>query len=286
MRRVIKSPVKTLAIISAVLSTSVFFITAFWEKVSGLVFPNTKLGLYGREFWESFLVGMHGIIFELSIIALLVIWLDAKRNKNNDIERLKEDLDDYSSLDFPEINVKKLGHIKRLNGYGVIDIDIQNLVLNNLNVKGVEVEGARLIGLKIMNGFLVGSSFKKMKMRSSNFEGSTLKNTKFKNCDLLKSKYINAKCRGVDFTGSCLERADFTNADLQSSIFNQCNVREVKFEGANLKHAVFQDSAYLTAEILAKAKNLDYVKISEAIKHDLLKLRPDMKYQSNAKGRP
>lgn len=286
MSRIIKSPVKTLAIISAVLSVSVFFITAFWEKVSGSVFPNIKIGLYERAFWENFLVEMHGIIFELSIIALLIVWLDSKRNKNNDIERLKEDLDDYSSLDFPEINVKKLGHIKRLNGHGVIDIDVQNLVLNNLKIKGVEVKGARLIGLKIMNGSLVGSSFKEMRMRSSNFEGSTIKSTKFKDCDLLKSKYINAKCRGVDFTGSCLERADFTNADLQSAIFNQCNVREARFEGANLKHATFQDSTYLTAEVLAKADNVDYVKIPEEVRCDLLKLCPDMKYQGNDRGRP
>lgn len=286
VKNIVKSPVKTLSVISVVLIVSIFMITAFWNKVSEFVLPNTRLGLYGKEFWENFLIGMHGIIFELSIIAVLIIWLDLKRSRNNDIDRLEEDLEDYSSLDFPEINVKKLGHMKRLNELGVKNIDVQNLVLNGMKIKGVNVEGARLVGLKVMKGSVIDSSFKDMKMRSSNFQESVLKSTKFEACDLTKSKYIRAKCKGVDFTGSCLERADFTNADLQSSIFNLCNVREAIFEGANLKHVTFKESAYLTAEVLAKAENLDYIKISEEIRSELIKIRPDMKYQGNERGRP
>lgn len=262
----------------------VFLITALWGTVSESVFPNTRLGLYDRSFWENFLVEMHGIVFELSIVGVLIIWLDTKRNRNNDIERLKEDLEDYSNLDFPEINVKKLGHIKRLNQYGIKDLDVQNLVLNDLNVKGVRAEGASLIALEVKGGFITNSIFKLMKMRSSDFQRSRIKNTKFEGCDLLKSKFVRSKCKGIDFSGSCLERADFTDADLLSATFKGCNVREVIFEGANLKHATFQESIHLTAEILVKAKNLDYVKVPDTIRDDLINLRPDMKYQGS-KGR-
>lgn len=284
MRIIIKSPAKTLATIAIGLAIIVFFVTAFWGMVSESVFPNTKLGLYDRSFWENFLVEMHGIVFELSIIGVLIIWLDSKRNKNNDIERLKEDLEDYSNLDFPEINVKKLGHIKRLNQHNIKNIDVQNLVLNGLNVKNISAEGARLIALEVKDGFITGSVFKMMKMRSSDFQGSRIKNTKFEQCDLLKSKFVRSKCKGIDFSGSCLERADFTDADLQSSIFKGCDVREVIFEGANLKHAAFQESTHLTVEILIRARNIDYVKVPDTIMNDLIRLRPDMKYQ-NGKGR-
>lgn len=261
------------------------FITAFWELISESVFPNTTLGLYNRDFWENFLVEMHGIVFELSIIGILIVWLDSKRSRNSDIGRLKEDLEDYAALDFPEINVKKLGHFKRLNQYGIKNVDVQNLVLNGLKVKGVSAEGARLIGLKVADGSIVNSDFKSMKMRSSNFERSVIRNTKFESCDLLKSKFSDTICKGVDFSGSSVERVDFTNADLQSSIFNGCDVREVKFDGANLMHAVFHEAKHLTAENLAKAKNIDYVKVPDAAMDELIRLRPDMKYQKH-KGRP
>jgi uncharacterized protein YjbI with pentapeptide repeats len=285
VRKIIENPVKTLAIIAIALLIIVFSITAFWGAVSESLLPNTKLGLYDKAFWENFLVEMHGIVFEISIIGILIIWLDTKRSRNNDIERLKEDLEDYSSLDFPEINVKKLGHIKRLNALGINNIDVQNLVLNGLKVKRIRINGTRLIGLKIMNGSIIESQFKSIKMRSSNFQGTAVKNTIFEYCDLLKSIYIESKCKGIRFSHSCLERADFTNADLQNCIFNDCNVRETNFEGSNLKHAVFRESTNLTADMLAKAKNLDYVKVSDAIMTELVRLRPDMKYQGN-KGRP
>jgi uncharacterized protein YjbI with pentapeptide repeats len=279
MKSIIRSPVKTLVMIAIVLALIVFFITAFWGSISELVLPKTTLGLYSRDFWENFLVEIHGVVFELSIIGILILWLDSKRNRNSDIRRLKEDLDDYSTLDFPEINVKKLGHFKRLNQYGIKNIDVQNLVLNGLKVNGVIAEGTRLIGLKVIDGSIVDSVFKSMKMRSSNFQKSTIRNTKFESCNLLKSKFTDAKCKGVDFSSSSVESADFTNADLQSSIFIDCDVRDAKFDGANLKHAVFHESKNLTAENLAKAKNLDYVKVPKKIMDELIRLRPDMKYQ-------
>lgn len=285
MKIIIKSPVATLAIIAAILVLVVFLITAFWDDVSSTVLPNTILGLYNKDFWENFLVEMHGIVFELAIIGVLILWLDSKRSKLGEITRLREDLEDYSTLDFPEINVKKLGHIKRLNEHNIKNIDVQNLVLNGLKVKGIIAEDSRLIGLTIIAGSIIGSNFKSMKMRSSNFQKSTIKSTNFESCDLLKGKFNESICKGVDFTNSSLERAEFTNSDLQSSIFNGCDVREAKFDRANLKHASFHNAIHLTPELLLRAKSLDYVKVSDEIMAELIAKRPDMKYQKN-KGRP
>lgn len=285
MKRIFSSPVKTLAVLSLLLTSLVFLVTSFWQRVSSFVLPNTTLGLYNRESWESVLVELHGIAFELSVIGVLLIWLDSRRYKNGEISRLKEDLDDYATLDFPEINVKKLGHLKRLNEHGIKNIDVQNLVLNGLSLKGIEVESCKLISLKVTSGSITSSLFRDVKMRSSNFEGSTIKNTSFEKCDLLKSEFCSATCKGVSFSRSCLERADFTNADLQNGLFIQCNIREAKFEGANLKHANFNNAMFVDITELAKASNLDYVKISTDLLDELVQLRPDMKYKK-IKGRP
>lgn len=285
MKHIFSSPVRTLLALSVLLTLVLFLVTIFWDFLSSVILPNTSIGLYSKSFWESFLVEMHGIAFELSVIGVLLIWLDTRRNKTSGIKRLQEDLDDYAMLDFPEVNVKKLGHIKRLNDYGITSVNVQNLILNELKLKGIKINGGNLIGLKVINGSIVGSIFTNVKMRSSNFQGSTIKSTPFKNCHLLKSNFVSAHCKGVDFSGSCLERVDFTNTDLQSSIFNDCDVREAKFEGANLKHASFHGASFLKAQDLARAKNLDYIKVPEAVLEELIKLRLDMKYQIK-KGRP
>lgn len=279
MRGIFKSPAATLAVIAVLLMTIVLLITIFWDSIAASVFPNTTLGLYNRTFWEGFLVELHGIVFELTIIGVLIVWLDSRRNKSGHISRLKEDLQDYSTLDSPETNVKKLGHIKRLNEHNVKEIDVLNLVLNDMIINRVSIERSRLIGLEAVNSSIVNSEFKSMRMRSSNFTGGTIKSTRFDNCDLLKSKFVKATCRGVDFTNSSLERAEFTNADLQSSNFSGCDVRETLFDGANLKHASFRNAKHLTPEILSKAKNLDYVKVDDATLDKLKILRPDMNYQ-------
>lgn len=182
-------------------------------------------------------------------------------------------------MDSPETNVKKLGHIKRLNEHDIKEIDVLNLILNKMRISRINVENARLIGLEAIESTIVDSEFKSMRMRSSNFQVSTIKSTRFDNCHLLKSKFIGSICRGVDFSNSSLERADFTNADLQSSNFSGCDVRETVFNGANLKHASFRNAKHLTPEILSKAKNLDYVKVDDATLDELKTLRPDMNYQ-------
>jgi uncharacterized protein YjbI with pentapeptide repeats len=237
--------------------------------------------LYEKDFWENILVEAHGMVIELVIVGVLVIWLDSRRSANSEILRLNEDLVDYAQLDFPEINVKKLGHIKRLNAAGVMQINVQNLSLNSLNVRGVNICDSKIIGLKISNGMVSNSSFINVQMRSSNFESTTIKSSKFENCNLLKSKFSNAICKGINFSNSVVERVDFNNCNLQSSNFSNCDMRGVKLVGANLKHCSFQGATNLDAIEIAKSSSIDYIAISDELLIELKALRPDMKYQSS-----
>lgn len=278
--KVFDSPVKTAMLIAFIAFVFIVLITGFWDFVSATVFPNTRIGLYEKGFWENILVEAHGIVIELVFVGILVIWLDSRRSKNSEILRLNEDLVDYAQLDFPEINVKKLGHIKRLNAAGVMQINVQNLALNRLDVRDVFMRDSKTIGLKVSNGTISNSTFVNVKMRSSNFEKTTIKGSKFENCSLLKSKFSNAICKGVSFSNSILERADFINANLQSSNFSNCDMGGVKLAGANLNHCSFQGATNLDAIEIAKASSIDYIAISNELLEELKVLRPDMKYQS------
>lgn len=280
MRRVFDSPVKTATVIAILTIIPIVLITGFWDFVSSTIFPNTRIGLYEKDFWENILVEAHGMVIELVIVGVLVIWLDSRRSTNSEIVRLNEDLVDYAQLDFPEINVKKLGHIKRLNAAGIMQINVQNLALNGLNVRGICIRNSKTIGLKVSNGTVSSSSFINVQMRSSNFENTTIKNSKFENCNLLKSKFGNATCKGISFSNSVIERVDFINCNLQSSNFSNCDMRGVKLEGANLKQCSFQGATNLDATEIAKASSIDYIAISDELLEELKALRPDMKYQS------
>jgi len=280
VRRAFDSPVKTAIVIAILTIIPIVLITVFWDFVSSTIFPNTRIGLYEKGFWENILVEAHGMAIELVIVGILVIWLDSRRSTNGEIVRLNEDLVDYAQLDFPEINVKKLGHIKRLNAAGVMQINVQNLALNSLNVRGVCIRDSKTIGLRISNGTVSNSSFINVQMRSSNFENTTIKSSKFEYCNLLKSNFGNSTCKGVNFSNSVIERADFINCNLQSSNFSNCDMRGVKLVGANLKQCSFLGATNLDAKEMAKASSIDYIAISDELLEELKVLRPDMKYQS------
>lgn len=259
------------------LALLVFCITAAWDLVSESILPNTILGLYSREFWENVLVEAHGMVIELCVISILIVWLDSKRSLNVEISRLREELEDIAELNLPEINVRKIGHIKRLNSKLIYDIYALNLFLDGLALKGIIIDSSRLIGLKMAAGRVSQSRFRNVNMRSSVFEKATLKDVCFTRCELLNSIFSDAKCIGVDFRGSNLTRVNFKNCDLKSALFSDCDLKDTDFDGANISRANFLNAKNVNISSLAKAKELDYLTINTDLLEKLISLRPDIK---------
>lgn len=253
----------------------------YFDDLSKIILPDTVIGLYSKEFWENLLVEAHGMVIELFIVGVLVISLDSRREKHNEIARLKEDLNDYAMLDFPEINVKKQGHLKRLHDAGIYTINIQNLILNELHLNKIKITDSKMIGLKIISGSLSNSSFLDVMMRSSNFEKSVIKNTNFEKCNLYKAKFKDSRCRGMSLRNSSVVSVDFTNCDLQSAIFVGADIANAIFIGANLKQASFLHAKNINIHELAKANCLDYISLPSEHMEELKKIRPDMNYQRN-----
>lgn len=273
---------KGLLVLSSVLAGLVFGVTASWPMLANIIFPDTKIGLYDRSFWEDFLVGLHGVVFELFAIALILAFLDARRQKEGEIRQLSERLEDYASLDSPEFNVSKVGCIKRLISLGVVKFSVRDLVLNRVVMKGISIQDSMLVGLRLKGGRVVDGGFLNCELRAASFENSVLKNATLRRCGIINGKFSKAKCKGADFYGSRLENADFNGADLQGADFRECDVSQANFEGANLKQANFAGAKNLSAKLLSKAGNVDHVKVSQEIVDELITLVPDMKH--NLKG--
>ncbi|WP_157686999.1 pentapeptide repeat-containing protein [Pseudomonas alkylphenolica] len=279
------SQIKTSITIITIGLIVIFGITACWDAISSNVLPDTTLGLYSRGFWENYLVELHGMVLELAVVGGLILWLDSRRTGRSEIKRQLEDLSDYALLDAPEINLKKIGILKRLNDARVTNFNVANLSVFGMLLNNFEARNGKLIGLKVEQGVLKNVLFDGVMMRSSNFEGCEIKNSRFVGSNLLKSKFKGAVCRGASFERTILERCDFTDCDLQSANFKGADMRGVKFDGANLKQCSLMGAKNLDLNALAKASCLDYVAISDAELKILIGLRNDMKYQKS-KGRP
>ena len=282
-KRIFESPIKTALAITSLAALVIFLITANWNWVSSNVFPNTRLGLYDKGFWENYLVEMHGMVLELALFGVLIVWLNSKRTEKIQINEYKELLTDYATLDFPEANLKKLTGLKRLNSYKVFEFSVRDMSLKDMTVNGLVFTNGSLIGMKVTNGTLKNSEFSSVQMRSSNFANTQVKTCRFLDCNLYKTNFANANCKGVSFEKSNLERSDFSGANLQSAILKNVDLRETKFHDANLNRCSLVEAYNVSTEELAKAKSLDYIAVSDSLLDELIKLRPDMKYQKRRK---
>lgn len=283
-KKLIDDPIKTAILVVGIFGLSLIALGLSWGFLSNNIFPNTIVGIYKKSFWENLVISLHGVLIDLILVAILILWLDHRRTKRASNQQFKEDLEDYALLDFDEINLKKLGHLKRLNFNKVYSVNVQNLVINRMHAKGLLFHDCKMIGLKLSNGRLESSRFSSVRMRSCNFEKTEMKATEFIDCILLKSKFAFSTLKGVSFEKSILERCDFSDADLQSTILKSCNLTGATFANANLNRANLMNAVGVDVEELSKAKSLDYIQIEVDILEKLKDIRPDMNYQG--KGRP
>ena len=279
INRIIDNPIKTSIFIVGIFAVVLFSIGVFWDFLTLNILPNTDIGIYKKSFWESLVIGLHGVLIDLVLVAILIFWLDHRRHNRSLNQKFIEELEDYAHLDYEKINLRKLGNLKRLNSNGVHSINVQNLILNKMHLKNLKFLDCKLIGLKVVNGKIGKSEFTNVSMRSCNFENSILKSISFSECMLFKSKFMKTDLRGTNFYSCNLENSDFTDTNLQSVIFSLCDLKGVKFENANLKRVNLLKAKNVDVNELAKATNLDYIQIDSKILTDLKALRPDMNYQ-------
>jgi hypothetical protein len=277
---VLDNQMKTAVLIFVFVAFVVFFITADWGWVSGKIFPNTTIGLYNRDFWENVLVEMHGMVVELAVVGILLVWLDGRRDKKQKLSQCREDLKNYAKLDFPEAHLKKIGILKTLVLAGEKGLDARYLHLSGRNLSDINIINWNMIGLKVNDGKLEASRFDGVDARSSNFVKCKIKNVTFEGGSLYRCKFEGAKLRQVLFKSVRIEKAEFTHCDMPNTVFDRVSLKGVKFEGANLANCSFKSAFDIDVNELSKATTLDYIAIDNTLLLELLKLRPDIKYQT------
>ncbi|MCR9654140.1 pentapeptide repeat-containing protein [Vibrio parahaemolyticus] len=281
-------PVMTMVVIGAIAASVIVWITAYWEVVSTTVLAETTMGLYNRAFWENFLVEAHGFLLDFIVFGVLVFSLDRLRSsrevtqklarqKQEEKERMEEELSDYAALDMPELNLRKIGHIKRLQRSGVERFDITQLTINACNIKGLVFSAhSRLIGMQLQNGHMNTIKFEYVSMKSSFFNGTTIRSCVWNNCDLRKLVLKDCKAKGTTFVDCQMAGADLRNADLTGAVFTNSSMENVKFEGAILNRVDFRGVSGLDARSLSTASSVDYILVDLEILEQLKELKPDM----------
>lgn len=81
--------------------------------------------------WHDVIVESHGVLFDLLVFGILLSIYEGLRNKKDKIERLKEEIDDFRAWDEKEATFRIVGSIKRLNSFGISNVNLKYCFLKN-----------------------------------------------------------------------------------------------------------------------------------------------------------
>lgn len=276
INKIISDPIKSAFVIFGIVTFIVVVLTSCWDFLSLRILPNTLIGLYSKEFWENVLVEAHGMILDLAIIGVVILYLDYRRDEKASIDKWLEDIDDFRYWVANEATFKIVGTVKRLNSKGISSINLSDCCLRDANLSGVNLRGANLRGAK-----LESANFRNAVLIDAKLEGSVLIHASMRGCNMGGSNIERSNCREANFSGAVLKdaslwRADFTDANARSADFRNADLKDVVFKGADLRSANFLGSRNLTTGQLLEASSLKDVKLDDHLKEAITGREPGL----------
>lgn len=185
------------------LSSPVLIATAVFVISTALVVGVTKYYYqYNRLFLENVLVEAHGMLFDIAVLGVLVLWLnqraEKKRQRQQNIERYKEEIEDYLDWDGQEgATYRIVGNIKRLNKLGV-----SKIALTNANLKGAILWSANLAGANLAGANLTGANFDSASLVGANLQIANLEKTNLALANLAGANLEFAILDGTNLLGA------------------------------------------------------------------------------------
>ncbi|TPW22693.1 pentapeptide repeat-containing protein [Marinobacter nauticus] len=252
---------RTTILVLILLSVLTILITGFWPFVSTVVFPESTWGLYNRDFFENFLVEMHGSILDLLVVGVILYWFDRKREKKNKVESAREKLRALKFYYGEDAPFRFYAGLQNLLSLGVNSIDLPEANLSKLKIDDLNLSKSNLIAASFSGSILKNVNFISCNLEAANFIDCQIKLSSFNGVNLKRAKFIGAKLKGMDFKQCDVRGAVFRNADLKSANFRGVDCSQVSFKGADLRSANFIDSRNLTIEMIRESRNYKDAKL-------------------------
>ena len=137
-------------------------VTAFVIVVTGYNILSIKTditwGFYNKDFLENVLVEAHGMLFDILIIGILILFLNRLAEKRITNQRYIDEIDDFRGWQHEEATHRIAGNIKRLerNRFKGI-INLSDCFLNSIDWYGKNLQEANLKHAKLQKANLEGA---------------------------------------------------------------------------------------------------------------------------------
>ncbi len=261
---VTEKPLLTTALVLLVLSIVVFSLS--------LPFYVNDLEL----FYENILIEAHGMLFDLLVIGILLVWLNKSGERQIRIKRYMEEIDDYRHWKSEEASYKIIGNIKRLNKDRITQVDLYNSYLKNANLNYVDLTGSNMNYVVLDDATMINSMLMRVRLNQA-----SLKNAKLNKADFRGSFLGGANCEAAsmikcDFENAQLIKTNLQNAFLMDANFKFAMLAGTDFTMANLMKADLRGAQGLTVEQLSTARSLAKALLDPELEEQLKLLHPHL----------
>ena len=257
------------------------------------------------------LTELHGFLFDLLIVGVLLVFIDHKRESRRKKERYKEGIDDFRHWKSAEASHRILGSFKRLQGEKEKNIDLSycnfigttiiDFSFGDANLNSSKFVKSTLIDIKLKNKFLKYPTFLNTEISRVNFEYEELFQATFKGRKTVL--YYIGFPRSSILAGCVFDGVTFLHVDFSDTIIKSCrflnipNMNGVFFNNAFLLNTLFIDTSFtynihftgaticncefknvegLTYDILSKAKSVYRCKLDETLLQEIKEKKPEL----------
>lgn len=210
-----------------------------------------------ENFYESILVEAHGTVLDILIFGLLFTFINSLRSRRLEIQRFKEEIDDFRHWNEPGASYRIAGILRRLNKYNIHELDLshcnlsnaklKNIILHNANLEKSNMEGAELAFSELQGSNMKAANLIKTDLRiadaqnvdlkMADMRGATLRITNLKGANLFNVNLQNADMKTANLDETDLTTANMTNVDLKSASLINADLSGSNLRGADLRSA-------------------------------------------------
>ncbi len=216
-------------------------------------------------FIPQILAEAHGMIFDIAVIGILLVWLNHNGEIRRRIRTYKDEIDDFRLWESEEAAFRTVGNIKRLNRHKIHEVNLVNCHLPRTNLNYANLAGSNINSANISQSSLIESILENARLNQTNFENSNLNQANLKGAYASGANFKDAFLIKANFENAFLIKANFNNAFLMESNLQNCYLMGADFENASLYKADLRGAKGLTVDQLSKVKTLYLAKFDDEI---------------------
>jgi len=218
----------------------------------------------------------HGMIFDIAVIGILLVWLNQNGEIRQRIRTYKDEIDDFRLWESEEAAFRTVGNIKRLNRHKIHEINLVNCYLARTNLNYVNLAGSNINSCNLQQSSLIESNLENSRLNQTNFENSNLNQANLKSAYASGANFKDSFLIKTQFEGAFLIKANFNNAYLMEANMQNSYLMGADFENASLYKADLRGAKGLTVEQLSKAKTLYMARFDDEILEQIKTNLPEL----------